>query len=58
MPARQCHSVPVVLSNIPYNINMRNPTNQRDFVEKLGCADKVKHIVSRQNGLAVHMDSG
>ncbi|XP_065565804.1 uncharacterized protein LOC136030664 [Artemia franciscana] len=28
---------------------------ERNFVKKLGCADKVKHTVSRRNGLVVHV---
>ena len=43
-----------MLSNIPDNINLQNPKNQRNFVKKLGFADKVKHIVSPRNGLVIH----
>ena len=34
---------------------MHNPKNQREFVQKIVCKDKVKHIVSRKNGLVVHL---
>ena len=54
-PACQSPSSPVVLLNIPDNINMQNPTNQHNFVKKFGCIEKVKHIVSCQNGLVVQM---
>lgn len=47
--------VPVVLTNIPSDINVRNPAKQREFIEKLGCSDKVKHIVAQKNKLVVHM---
>ena len=38
VPAQAQPSVPVVLSNVPSIVNIRNPLNQRDFVEKLDCA--------------------
>ena len=48
VPAQAQPSVPVVLSNVPINLNIRNPVNQREFVEKLGYADKVQHIVAKK----------
>ena len=34
---------------------MQNPTKQHEFIQKLGCADNVKHMTARRDRLVVHM---
>jgi len=47
-------SVPVVLRNVPSNLNVRNPDKQREFEEKLGCAGEVQHTVAKQDKVVVY----
>ena len=54
-PTRQPETVPLVLMNIPKGLNVQNPTKKRKFIQKLGCADKVKHITARRDRLVVHL---
>ena len=55
MLVHQSPCVTVLLLNISDNIHIHNPTNQRDFVKKLGCVEKMKHLLSHQNGLVAQM---
>ena len=47
-------TIPVVLSNLPASLSA-NPTKQKEFLRKIGPADKIDRIEQRRDRLFVHM---
>jgi hypothetical protein len=50
-------TVPVVLTNLPEELKSRNPVKQREFIQKINCAEKVKHVELKRDRLILHMSN-